>query len=190
MAHLFTIDGLPVETGDLICTQDGGDSIVAGQFWRLIGKLIPGEVDHIVVYVGPAGRCVEAGARARVIEFDIGSGTWDAARMMDQRLIDDRLVGVADPLQGRGFSRAEEERIRMAVADYCLAQAARNAPYNLNFFDSATENGFYCSQLAYKAYLPHGVDLNSGKGVPDVPGTERIVFPQEVWESCTHRRPG
>jgi hypothetical protein len=37
-------------------------------------------------------------ARARVIEFDIGAGTWDASKMMDQRLIEDRLVGMAEPL--------------------------------------------------------------------------------------------
>jgi len=56
-----------VQTGDIICTTDGGGEIFAGQFWRLVGKLIPGEVDHIAVYVGPQGRCVEAGAKGRVI---------------------------------------------------------------------------------------------------------------------------
>jgi uncharacterized protein YycO len=74
------------------------------------------------------------------------------------------------------------------VADYCLAQAAANKPYNLNFFDPDTERAFYCSQLAYKAYIAHGIDLNTGQGVPDIPGTSSIVFPQEIWSGCQHQR--
>ena len=85
-------------------------------------------------------------------------------------------------------SEEEEAQIRSSVADYCLAQAAANKPYNLNFLDSQTEDAFYCSQLAYKAYLPHGIDLNSGQGVPNVKGTSRIIFPQEIWSGCIHRR--
>jgi hypothetical protein len=188
MVHSFRINGLPVKTGDLICTQDGGGSIIAGQFWRFIGKIIPGEVDHIVIYVGPGGRCVEAGARARVITFEIGSDTWDAAQMIMQRGIEDRLYGIAYPLEGKGFDPQQENAIREKIGEYCLKQADNRKPYNLNFFNSTTEEAFYCSQLAYKAYLRQGIDLNTGKGIADIPGTESIIFPQEVWESCHHRR--
>ncbi len=59
----------------------------------------------------------------------------------------DILYGVAYPLQGRGLSKETEANIRRSVADYCLAQAAANKPYNLNFFDPDTERAFYCSQL-------------------------------------------
>jgi hypothetical protein len=82
MVHQYQIDGLAVQTGDLICTADGDPSDVQGRLWRLIGKLVPGEVDHIAVNVGPEGRCVEAGARLKVIAFAVQGGTWDAAAML------------------------------------------------------------------------------------------------------------
>jgi hypothetical protein len=189
MIHSFIINGLPVKTGDLICTQDCGDSIIAGQFWRLIGKIIPGDVDHIVIYVGPGGKCVEAGGKARVITFDIGSDTWNALLTWTQRGIEDRLYGIAYPLEGKGFDPQQENTIRERIGEYCLEQARMRKPYNINFFNSTTEDAFYCSQLAYCAYLQHGINLNTGRGVPNIPGTERIIFPQEVWESCAHRRP-
>jgi hypothetical protein len=188
MVHSFEINGLPLKTGDLICTVDEGDSILAGQFWRLVGKIIPGDVDHIAIYVGPRGRCVEAGARGRVIEFEMYSGTWDADQMMEQRGIEDKLYGIAYPLEGRDLTEAEEETIRESIAEYCLAQVWARKPYNINFLNSSTDGAFYCSQLAYKAYTRHGIDLNTGKGVPQIPGTSSIIFPQEVWESCMHKR--
>lgn len=186
--YTYRINGLLVQTGDIICTTDGERGIIPGEFWRLIGKLVPGAVDHIVIYVGPRGRCVEAGAKG-VITFEVEGNTWVAREMTEQRgpLID-TFYGVAYPLGGKGYSEEEEAQIRSSVADYCLAQAAANKPYNLNFLDSQTEDAFYCSQLAYKAYLPHGIDLNTGQGVPNVKGTSRIIFPQEIWSGCIHRR--
>lgn len=67
MVYKYTINGLKLRTGDLICTTDGGGELFVGEFWRLVGKLIPGDVDHIVIYIGPGGRCVESGATGRVI---------------------------------------------------------------------------------------------------------------------------
>lgn len=188
MIYSQTINGIPVKTGDLICTTDGGDVIIAGQFWRLIGKLIPGEVDHIVIYVGPAGKCVEAGAKGRVTTFEMQGTTWQGEQMLSQRNLVDQLYGIVDPLADKGFSQTQENTIRESIADYCLLQASQNKPYNINFLNSSTEDGFYCSQLAYKAYLRHGIDFNTGKGVQEVPGTQSIIFPQEIWESCTHKQ--
>lgn len=188
MVHSYSLNGLPLQTGDLICTTDGDDRDLVGQFWRLLGKLIPGEVDHIVVYVGPGGRCVEAAARGRVVEFEIQGDTWDFANMLVQRGVRDHLVGISYPLEGTSLPDDEVSRIRAEVATYCLAQAMAKKPYNLNFFDSRTEHGFYCSQLAYLAYLKHGIDLNTNIGVPDLPFSEYIVFPQEIWNECRHRR--
>ncbi len=75
--HSYEINGIPLETGDLICTVDGDPSAdMIGQFWWIVGKLVPGDVDHIVIYTGPGGRCVEAGAKARVIAFDVPGGKW------------------------------------------------------------------------------------------------------------------
>jgi uncharacterized protein YycO len=70
-----------------------------------------------------------------------------------------------------------------------LTQAALQKPYNINYLDSQTEDAFYCSQLAYQAYLRHGIDLNTGLSIPNLKGTESIIYPQEMWAGCFHRRP-
>ena len=183
MVHTYTIDGLPVETGDLICTVDGTDEPITGQFWRLVGKIIPGDVDHIVVYVGPDGHCVEAGPKG-VITFDVTNNTWDAKVMFETRGMLDELYGIAYPLKGTGLSDEEIARIRASVADYCMAQVGKR--YNMNFPNADTEEAFYCSQLAYKAYRPYGINLNTNTDVPDIPGTDSIIFPQEIWSGCAH----
>ena len=72
--HKYKINGIPVKTGDLICTVDGNPSSLIGHFWWFVGKMIPGDVDHIAIYVGPRGQCVEAGAKGRVIIFDVPNG--------------------------------------------------------------------------------------------------------------------
>ena len=56
----------------------------------------------------------------------------------------------------------------------------------MNFLDSDTEEAFYCSQLLYRAYLPHGINLNTGMDVPNIPGTDSIIHPQEIWSGCAH----
>ena len=164
-----------------------GGEVLAGQFWRLLGRLVPGRVDHIVVYVGPGGRCVES-AMLGVVTFEFPDAEWDAQAMASQRggLLD-TLVGVAYPLAGRGLLEAQERAIRLAVARFCLEQAQQRKPYNLNFLDPLTDQAFYCSQLAFCAYLPHGIDLNTGLGVPNLKGSERIIYPQEIWEGCVHQ---
>jgi uncharacterized protein YycO len=193
--HTYQIDGLTVRTGDLICTNTGEESVFGGLFWRLFGMLIPGEVDHIAVYVGPGGRCVEAGAKYCVTTFNIKGNTWDSSKMIEERgPILDNLYGVAYPLAGLSLSSEEEAGIRKRVAMYCIRQAEANKLYNAEagirkrvamycirqaeanklynamFLDSMTEDAFYCSQLAYKAYLKEGIDLNTGKGVTNFPG--------------------
>ena len=135
MVYTCTINGLLVQTGDIICTTDGEEGIFPGQFWRLIGKLVPGAVDHIVIYVGPRGHCVEAGAKG-VIAFEVEGNVWVAEEMREQRgQLIDTLYGVAYPLRDKGFPEEEEREIRSSVANYCLAQVAANKPYNLNFLN-------------------------------------------------------
>jgi hypothetical protein len=188
--HTYQIDGLTVRTGDLICTNTTEDESVFGKlFWRFFGKLIPGDVDHIAVYVGPGGRCVEAGAKYRVITFNIKGNTWDSSKMMEERgPIPDNLYGVAYPLAGLSLTEKEQAGIRKRVAMYCIRQAEAKKLYNPLFLDSMTEDAFYCSQLAYKAYLREGIDLNTGKGVQNLPGMESIIFPQEIWSGCKHEK--
>ncbi len=185
--YTYTIDGLTVRTGDLICTSTGGQSMPGGLFWKLFGDMVYGDVDHIAVYVGPGGRCVEAGPKFRVNTFEVVDNTWDAVKMTETRgYILDNLYGVVYPLAGRSLTREEEDRIRGSVAKYCLRQAEAKKLYNPIFVDSKTEDAFYCSQLAYKAYLREGIDLNTEIGVPEMPGTKSIVFPQEIWMGCEH----
>ena len=188
--HTYQIDGLTVRTGDLICTNvTEQESIFEGLFFVLFGTLIPGEVDHIAVYVGPGGLCVEAGAKYRVATFHVKNNTWDASKMVEERgPLLDNLYGVAYPLAGLSLSSEEDAEIRKRVAQYCLNQAGAKKPYNIIFPDSSTENAFYCSQLAYKAYLREGIDLNTGEGLTYFQGSGSIIFPQEIWSGCEHKK--
>ena len=76
--------------------------------------------------------------------------------------------------------------MRTAVASYALAQVGK--PYNLNFLNPETEDSFYCSQLAYKAYQSIGIDLNTGLAMEQLPGTNQIVYPQEIWDGFSHKQ--
>ncbi len=189
MIHTYEIEGLPVQTGDLICTADGDKRDITGQFWRIIGKLIPGDVDHIVIYVGPGGRCVEAGAKGKVIAFDVVDNAWDARKMSAQRgPFYDIFYGVAYPLRSGNMGTERAMEIRENIAAYCIKQAELNKPYNLNFFNASTEGAFYCSQLAYRAYLRNGINLNTGAKVFGIPGTKSIILPQKIWDGYRHER--
>jgi len=185
MIYTYQIEGIPVQTGDIICTMNGKPDILPGEFWRFIGRLVPGDVDHVAIYLGPNGRCVEAGGRG-VITFDVPSGRWDTERMAPQRgLLFDSFYGVASPLDGLSIAEEEENELRTAIAGYCRAQIGK--PYNLNFLNAETEESFYCSQLAYKAYQQIGIDLNTGLTLEQLPGTNAIVYPQEIWNGFSHR---
>lgn len=186
MIHEYEINNVKLKTGDIICTHDGGAPILEGQFWRFVGNLIPGEVDHVAVYLGPEGRCIEAGPIG-VNVYEVKNNTWDSVNMRDQRgPMVDTFYGIACPVEGRGLLENRKVRIRESVARYCLAQAGK--PYNLNFLNSKTVKSFYCSQLVYLAYLKNGIDLNTDHGVPHVPGTHTIIFPQELWSGCVNKR--
>ena len=185
MIYTYQIEGITLQTGDIICTMNGKSDILPGEFWRLIGRLVPGDVDHVAIYLGPNGRCIEAGGRG-VITFDVPHGNWDTEHMALQRgLLFDTFYGVAAPLDGLAAAVDEEYEMRMRVAAYCLAQIGK--PYNLNFLNTETEESFYCSQLAYKAYQQLGIDLNTGLAMGHLPGTNGIIYPQEIRSGFSHR---
>jgi hypothetical protein len=185
MIHRYCFNGLQVSTGDILCTRDGEEGSLFGQFWNLLGKVVPGEVDHCLVYIGPGGRCVESGPKG-VIIFEMPGEIWDSRPLFSRRWILDTFYGAAYPLAKRGLSISEEERIRLEVAAYCLELESECKPYNLNFFNPQRDGAFYCSQLVYRAYLAQGIDLNTNQGVPaGVLGP--IVFPQEIWNACEHK---
>ena len=185
MVYTYQIEGITLQTGDIVCTMNGKPDILPGEFWRFVGRLVPGDVDHVAIYLGPDGRCIEAGARG-VITFNVPDGHWNTERMALQRgLLFDTFYGVASPLDGIGLSEGEEFEMRSSVAAYCLAQMGK--PYNLNFLNTETEEAFYCSQLAYKAYKQVGIDLNTGLAMEQLPGTNAIIYPQEIWNGSSHR---
>lgn len=186
MIHTFEIEGISLQTGDIICTMNGKPDILPGEFWLLVGRLVPGDVDHVAIYIGPDGRCMEAGARG-VITFDVPGNTWDTESMARQRgLLFDTFYGVADPLEGLELSEEEEFHMRTTVADFCLAQVGK--PYNLNFLNPEREDAYYCSQLVYKAYQQVGINLNTGLTMEQLPGTNLIIYPQEIWGGSHHRQ--
>ena len=186
MIYESSFNGLPVKTGDIICTANGKPDILPGEFWRLIGRLLPGDVDHIVIYLGPGGRCAEAGSLG-VITFEMPGERWQSEKVMISRgLLVDDLYGMVYPLQDQNLSITEESNIREGVAAYCLKHLG--SPYNLNFFDAEREDAFYCSQLAYKAYQPFGINMNNGLAMSNLPGSDQIVFPQEIWNGFRRLR--
>lgn len=185
MIYESSFNGLPVKTGDIICTSNGKPDILPGEFWRLIGRLLPGEVDHIVIYLGPQGRCAEAGSLG-VITFEMPGMYWQSEKVIIERgLLVDELYGVVYPLQQMSLTNVEEMHIRQGIAAYCLANLGK--PYNLNFMDAEREDAFYCSQLAYKAYQTFDINLNTGLAMENMPGSDQIVFPQEIWNGFPHR---
>jgi hypothetical protein len=183
--YSYQIEEIALQTGDIICTINGKPDVLPGEFWRFVGSLIPGDVDHVAIYVGPNGRCIEAGARG-VIKFTVFDGQWNTERMARRRgLLFDTFYGIVSPLDGLQASPEEKFEMRLRVAEYCLAQVGK--PYNLNFINAETEDAFYCSQLAYKAYQQVGIDLNTGLAMERLPGTNAIVYPQEIWDGFPHR---
>ena len=185
MIHTYQIEGIPVQTGDIICTMNGKPDILPGEFWRLVGRLVPGNVDHVAIYIGPEGRCVEAGAHG-VIKFTVFKGEWNTQKMARRRgHLFDTFYGIVSPIDLLGLNEEEDQVMRKTVAAYCLAQVGK--PYNLNFLNAETETAFYCSQLAYKAYQQVGINLNTGLAMEQIPGTNNIVYPQEIWEGFSHR---
>jgi hypothetical protein len=189
MIYTHYFNGVPLATGDIICTVDGVPGSLYGEFWRQVGRMLPGEVDHCAIYLGPEGRCVEAGPSG-VIVYEMANQQWDACALANQRRFVDSFYGVAYPLSNRGLSLAKQHKIRKAVAIYCLEQAVLEKPYNFVFPNPETENAFYCSQLVYKAYLEQGIDLKTPLESRDegIGLLNRIVFPEEIWNNCVHRR--
>jgi hypothetical protein len=186
MIYQSEINGVPLQSGDIICTTDGKPDLLPGEFWRLIGRLLPGDVDHIVIYTGPQGRFVEAGGRG-VSTFEMPGRSWASEQILLERAtLVDTFYGIVIPFRSLQLSTTEERRKREDIVAYCLAQVGK--PYNLNFLDPEREDAFYCSQLAYKAYQRHGINLNTGMRMPNLLGSEKIVYPQEIWDGSYHLR--
>lgn len=187
MIHSHSFNGVVARSGDVLFTRDGTPNSIFGQLWRAFGHILPGDLDHVALYVGPGVRFVESAANG-VVLVDMAGDTWDAERYARERLLLDELVGVANPLAGQGLSEADETRIREGVVAYCLKQVSERKPYNLNFFDPEKEGAFYCSQLVYKAYARFGIELH-GIGQADAnPLMAPIVLPEDIWNACADKQ--
>lgn len=44
MIYTYQIKGITLQTGDIICTMNGKPDILPGEFWLLVGRLVPGDV--------------------------------------------------------------------------------------------------------------------------------------------------
>jgi hypothetical protein len=173
MVYEYTINGRRLKSGDIISTTDGNNSIYSLGF-VLLGHLIPGEVDHTVIYIGPDGLCVESGMRG-VISFRAGR-RWSSKKMFKERGLIDTFFAASSVFAGRGLSPTDEQLARTFIRAYALGSVGK--PYNINFLDPDTESCVYCSQLAYLAYKKVGIDLNVGSS--GIPGIDRIIFPEEI----------
>lgn len=102
-----------------------------------VGRLVPGDVDHVAIYWAGLVRRIELAGRG-VITFDVRVGYWETERMARQRgLLFDTFYG-SRLLDALGVSEEEEQEMREKVAAYCLAQVGK--PYKLNFLNSETES--------------------------------------------------
>jgi hypothetical protein len=187
--HHYRIEGLRVRTGDILCTRDGNATGFVGAIWSAIGALVPGEIDHCALYIGPGGRFAEADARG-VSVLAMPGDRWNSDALRRKRLFVDTFVGVAYPLEGRRLSRRQQDRIRLSVATYCLSQAASGKRFNFNLLDATNPRRTYCSQLIVEAYRCEGIDLNSKRGMRSVRTLRRAVLPESLWQGSPHREVG
>lgn len=183
MIHTHTFHGVTAKSGDILFTRDGDPDSLFGKLWRLIGRLFPSEFSHVALYLGPGIRFIESAAKGvEVVEFQ--GEEWEATPYGKERLLVDQLIGIGDPIAGRGISAERENEIRENVIAYCLEQVKEQKPYNLQFFNPETDGAFYCSQLIYKAYLAQGINLHIEIGEDADSPLSPIVMPEDLWNAC------
>jgi len=180
MVYEYSINGRLLKTGDVISTMDGTNSIKSLGF-LVLGAVIPGDIDHSVLYVGPGGLCVEAGIFG-VTSFTAGE-TWNSEETFAARGLLDTFVSASSVLSGRGLSSDEEDTARSFVRAYALGCVGK--PYNLDFLHPDNERAMYCSQLVYLAYKKVGINLNVGNSGTSTRWSDTIVFPQEIFDNTT-----
>lgn len=179
MVYEFSINGRLLKTGDVISTKDGTNSIYSLGY-RILGAMIPGDIDHSVLYVGPGGLCVEAGMFG-VVAF-ISGDNWHSKEMLSERGLLDTFVAASSILVNRGLSSNEDDEARSFVRAFALGSVGK--PYNLDFLHPDNERALYCSQLVYLAYHKLGIELNVGKSGMGK-WSDKIIFPQEIYDSST-----
>lgn len=183
MIYTHSFNGITAKTGDILFTRDGEPGSVFGAIWKMLGHILPGDLDHAALYVGPGIRFIESAAKGVVLVHMEGD-RWQGKRYGKERLLVDELVGIGDPIAGRGISADREVQIRENVLAYCMAQVAEAKPYNLDFFNPETDGAFYCTQLLYKAYQTQGINLHVHKGDEAASLLAPLVLPEDIWNAC------
>ncbi len=183
MIYAYSFRRVTAKTGDILFTRDGEEGSLFGEIWKLLGHILPGDLDHAAMYLGPGIRFVESAAKG-VVVVEMEGNEWDGIRYGKERLLVDELIGIGDPIAGRGISPERENEIRQNVVAYCLEQGREQKPYNLNFFNPETDGAFYCSQLVYKAYQTQGINLHVHIGESADSPFAPLVFPEDVWNAC------
>lgn len=183
MIYTHNFDGVTAKTGDILFTRDGESGSLFGAIWKVLGYVLPGDLDHTALYIGPGIRFIESAAKGVVVVTMEGEN-WEGKRYGKERLLIDELVGIGNPIAGRGISEEQEVQIRENVVGYCMAQVAEAKPYNLDFFDPETDGAFYCTQLLYKAYQSQGINLHVHQGDDSESLLAPLVLPKDVWNAC------
>lgn len=184
MVFQETIHGRLVTTGDVIFTREGPNSIYS-MGCTALGDKPPGEADHCLLYLGPAGLCVEAGVHG-VITFEAG-GNWNAEQMFMSRGLVDTFHAASSLLAGRGLGAGEEIAVRTFVRGYALGCVHK--PYNLKLTDLHDEKALYCSQLVYMAYRWAGIELHAAGTVLSGRRPVQLVLPANILENSVVIRP-
>ncbi len=175
MVYQETITGRLVTTGDILFTNGGPNSIYS-MGCTAIGERPSEEADHCLIYVGPAGLCVEAGFHG-VISFEAGR-TWNTDRMFLSRGLVDTFHTASSILAGRGLSAEQEREVRIFVRGYALGCVKK--PYNVRLIDLSNENALYCSQLVYLAYRAAGIELHVVSSVQSGGRSVHMVLPSDI----------
>lgn len=185
--HQHSFHGVIARSGDILFTRDGVPGSLFGEIWRVLGQAMQSEFNHCAMYLGPGVRFVESAANG-VVVVEMQDDGWDAAPYAQERLLVDELIGIGDPVAGRGYSSNAEREVRERAIAFCLDQVREHKPYNLDFFNPETDGAFYCSQLIYKAYAAQEIRLHAHRGADSESVLAPIVFPREVWDACREKR--
>lgn len=70
--------------GDVIGNTDGEEDSLLGHFWRHMGQVAPGDVDHCTVSLDPGGRWIESVLKGMIV-LTVPGEVWDAAALFLER---------------------------------------------------------------------------------------------------------
>src|SRR4029079_5856877 len=101
MIYSHTFDGVTAKTGDILFTRDGEPGSVFGAIWKVLGYVLPGDLDHTALYVGPGIRFIESAARGVVVVTMEGE-SWQGRQYGKERLLVDHLVCISDTSASSG----------------------------------------------------------------------------------------